>query len=114
MLLRLLLELIVKVRIAKLVVSVVACCTKALLICLMVVVRAGAIVVREITSTVVVVVAVAVGISSKETSGHVVPEILTAIVATTTECFVKCTVRNVETQLIPIRNTIVIAKAVPL
>lgn len=113
MLLRLLLELIVKVRIAKLVVSVVACCTKALLICLMVVVRAGAIVVREITST-VVVVAVAVGISSKETSGHVVPEILTAIVATTTECFVKCTVRNVETQLIPIRNTIVIAKAVPL
>lgn len=111
MLLRLLLELIVKVRIAKLVVSVVACCTKALLICLMVVVRAGAIVVREITSTVVVV---AVGISSKETSGHVVPEILTAIVATTTECFVKCTVRNVETQLIPIRNTIVIAKAVPL
>lgn len=112
MLLRLLLELIVKVRIAKLVVSVVACCTKALLICLMVVVRAGAIVVREITST--VVVAVAVGISSKETSGHVVPEILTAIVATTTECFVKCTVRNVETQLIPIRNTIVIAKAVPL
>lgn len=113
MLLRLLLELIVKVRIAKLVVSVVACCTKALLICLMVVVRAGAIVVREITPT-VVVVAVAVGISSKETSGHVVPEILTAIVATTTECFVKCTVRNVETQLIPIRNTIVIAKAVPL
>lgn len=113
MLLRLLLELIVKVRIAKLVVSVVACCTKALLICLMVVVRAGAIVVREITST-IVVVAVAVGISSKETSGHVVPEILTAIVATTTECFVKCTVRNVETQLIPIRNTIVIAKAVPL
>lgn len=113
MLLRLLLELIVKVRIAKFVVSVVACCTKALLICLMVVVRAGAIVVREITST-VVVVAVAVGISSKETSGHVVPEILTAIVATTTECFVKCTVRNVETQLIPIRNTIVIAKAVPL
>lgn len=112
MLLRLLLELIVKVRIAKLVVSVVACCTKALLICLMVVVRAGAIVVREITST--VVVAVAVGISSKETSGHVVPEILTAIVATTTECFVKCTVRHVETQLIPIRNTIVIAKAVPL
>lgn len=112
MLLRLLLELIVKVRIAKLVVTVVACCTEALLICLMVVVRAGAIVVKEITSTVVVVAAV--GISSKETSGHVVPEILTAIVATTTECFVKCTIRNVETQLIPIRNTIVIAKAVPL
>lgn len=65
----------------------------------MVIVRAGA-GVEEISATVA-----AVGIPSKETSGHVASEILTAIVVvvvvTTSECFVKCTGRNVKTQLIP-------------
>lgn len=64
----------------------------------MVVVRAGAVTVEKIAATVVVV---AVGIPSKKTSGHVVAEILTAIVATT-ECFVKCIDCNVYTHLIPI------------
>lgn len=75
----------------------------------MVIVRAGA-AIEEIATTVV-----AVGIPSKETSGHVVSEILTStIVVATSECFVKCTGRNVKTQLIPTRNTIVIVDAVPL
>lgn len=63
----------------------------------MVVVRAGAVTVEKIAATVVV----AVGIPSKKTSGHIVAEILTAIVATT-ECFVKCIDCNVYTHLIPI------------
>lgn len=61
----------------------------------MVIVRAGA--VEKIAATVIVVVG-AVGIPSK-TSGNVAPEILTAIAATT-ECFVKCTDRNVNAHLI--------------
>lgn len=64
----------------------------------MIIVRAGA-AAEEISATVA-----AVGIPSKETSGHVASEILTAIVVvvvTTPECFVKCTGRNVKTQLIP-------------
>lgn len=65
----------------------------------MVIVRAGA-TVEEIAATVA-----AVGIPSKETS-HVASGILTTIVVvvvvvTTPECFVKCTGRNVKTQLIP-------------
>lgn len=66
----------------------------------MVIVRAGA-AVEEIAATVA-----AVGIPSKETSGIVASEILTAIVVvvvvvTTPECFVKCTGRNVKTQFTP-------------
>lgn len=65
----------------------------------MIIVRAGA-AAEEISAAVS-----AVGIPSKETSGHVASEILTAIVVvvvvTTPECFVKCTGRNVKTQLIP-------------
>lgn len=66
----------------------------------MVIVRAGA-AIYEISTTVA-----AVRIPSKDTSGHVVSEILTAIVVvvvvdTTPECFVKCTGRMVKTQLIP-------------
>lgn len=75
----------------------------------MVIVRAGA-AVKEASATVAVV-----GIPTKETSGHVAPEILTAIVVVVaTSVFVKCTGRNGKTQLIPTRNTIVIIEAVPL